>query len=692
MKANKAFTNFILCLFSIYLIFLAVAQEQEVPADSIPSEVSSSNNCAEGLVQIAKSNDSSNLEKSCVTPNVAERFSALGWEIVTSDSEEGTSYNKIEETKEEVVDTEGTEEIPKAVGKTPDVALEESSEASVEATSETEDSTKADRIFLSGAVYTVDEGNPWAEAVAVQDGKITYVGDNEGVQDFIGEDTEVIELAGKMLMPGFHDAHAHPLDMALGIMGCDLYDTYGKEEYLDYIEQCAEEQQDREVVIGLGFWLDAFEEDNMPNRHQLDELVPDKPATFMDGNGHAVWVNSIVLENAGIDKDTPDPDGGIIERDEDGGPTGLLHHTAMNLVPDVAIQAIQVERAAMLEAAQEAFAMLSNAGITSMVEAQALAEDYDEFYRELDTEGELNLRMDLALWFRSHEDDDAMVEELIDRFSNDPDSRVNTNQIKLLVDATIENTTGAVLEPYYDENGELTDNKGLLTFEAERLADLVTRLEEAGFQIHMHINGDRAARVGLDAFEAAKNANELEDTRHTMAHLYLVHPDDIPRFKELNVLPNFQTYWGHPEEGWFDDLVVPVLGEERSQEAFPFRALHESGATLVAGSDWPVTTHEPLLAIEVALRRQSPFDDSPNAPSVNPEQNLDLEAILAAYTINGAYFMQQEDATGSIEVGKYADLVVLDQNLFEIPVHEISDVQVLLTLLEGEEVYRNEDF
>ncbi len=554
------------------------------------------------------------------------------------------------------------------------------------------DVVQAEKVFLSGAVYTVDESDPWAEAVAIQDGKITYVGDNEGVQDFIGEDTQVTDLTGKMLMPGFHDAHAHPLDMALGIMGCDLFDTYGKEEYLDYIEQCAEEQQDREVVIGLGFWLDAFEEGDMPNRHQLDELVPDKPATFMDGNGHAVWVNSIVLENAGIDKDTPDPDGGIIERDEEGEPTGLLHHTAMNLVPDVAIQAIQVERVAMLEAAKEAFAMLSSAGITSMVEAQALAEDYDEFYRELDAEGELNLRMDLALWFRSNEEDDLMVEELIGRFSNDPNSRVNTNQVKFLIDGTVENGTGALLEPYYDEDGEITDNKGLLTFEAERLADLFTQLEQAGFQIHTHINGDRAARMTLDAFETARNTNQLEDTRHTMAHLILVNPDDIPRFKNLDVIPNFQLYWGYPDEEWFDPLVIPVLGEERAQQAFPFRNLHESGATLVAGSDWPVTTHEPLPAIEVALRRQDPFDDSPDAPSANPDQNLDLEAILAAYTINGAYLMQQEDVIGSIEVGKYADLVVLDQNLFEIPVHEISDTQVLLTLLEGEEVYRNKDF
>ena len=653
MKTNKTFTHFVLCLLSVSLIFLVIAQEQEATADSISSEVSSSSNCAEGLVSIIKRVNS---ELACVKPETAIKLIERNW------GAEPMANTAI--TLETGVETN----------------LVESVDAGV----------KADMVFLSGAVYTVDESNPWSEAVAIQNGKITYIGDNKGAQDFIGEDTEVIDLAGKMLMPGFHDAHAHPLDMALGIMGCDLYDIYGKEEYLDYIGQCAEEQQDREVVIGLGFWLDAFEEDDMPNRHQLDELVPDKPATFMDGNGHAVWVNSMVLENAGIDKDTPDPEGGIIERDENGEPTGLLHHTAMNLVSDVAIQAIEVERAAMLEAAREAFAMLSSVGITSMVEAQALDESYDEFYRELDAEGELNLRMDLALWFRSHENNEEMIEELISRFSNDPNSRVNTNQVKLLVDATIENTTGALLEPYYNEDGELTNDKGLLTFKPKRLADLVTRLEQAGFQIHTHINGDRAARVTLNAFEAAKSANQLEDTRHTMAHLYLVHPDDIPRFKELNVLPNFQTYWGHPEEGWFDDLVVPVLGEERSQQVFPFRALHESGATLVVGSDWPVTTHEPLLAIEVALRRQSPFDDSPDAPSVNPEQNLDLETILAAYTINGAYLMQQEGVTGSIEIGKYADLIVLDQNLFEIPAHAISDTKVLLILLEGEVVYNSD--
>ena len=653
MKTNKTFTHFIFCLLSIFLIFLVVAKEQD-STSVLASEVDSPKGCAEGLVPIIKRESS---ELVCVKPETALKLIERNW----------GAESPITSTA--VTSEAGTE-----------TGLAESADVG----------TKADMVFLSGAVYTVDESNPWAEAVAIQDGKITYVGNDAGAEDFIGEDTEIIELVGKMLLPSFHDTHAHPIDMSLTLMGCDLFEGTSKEEYLEQIEQCAEEQKDRRSLIGVGYWIGAFPEDDRPNRYDLDKIVPDQPVWLMDLDGHSFWINSRTLELSNIDKDTPDPEGGIIERDENGEPTGLLIGDAWLLIPE---ELWMLEDDENIEGAKQVFGMLNSAGVTSLVEAASFDENnYDNLYIDLFEAEVINLRVDVAMWVNPNEDDEEQVADLIRRSTRSTNPRLDFSQVKILADGYMGNNAGLLFEPYY-EDGELTDNFGDEYFEQDRLNNLVTELEKAGFQIHVHVDGDKASNMALEAFEAAREVNDMGNRRHTMTHLTLVQPDDIPRLKELDIIANIQGFWGFPdvEENWIDELIAPKIGIERVNKMYPFRSIKESGAMIVASSDWPVSTHEPLPAIEVAIRRQSPFDDSPDARPLNPEEGLDLETMLAAYTINGAYFMQQEDVTGSIEVGKYADLIVLDQNLFEIPVHEISDTKVLLTLLEGEVVY-NSDF
>ena len=329
MKTNKIFTHFALCLFSIFLIFLAVAQEQDESAESTSSEVSSVNNCVEGLVPIIKVGNS---KLSCVRPEAAAKLIERGWGIAPIASIEATTETSPEISEEAVSETsietenEALLENNVAVDVEPDKANPETNVNTNEENSEVNiDVTQADKVFLSGAVYTVDESNPWAEAVAIQDGKITYVGDDEGAQDFIGENTEITDLTGKMLLPGFHDTHAHPIDMSLTLMGCDLFEGTSKEEYLEQVEQCAQVQKDRRSLIGVGYWIGAFPEDDRPNRYDLDEISPDKPVWLMDLDGHSFWVNSKTLELSNIDKDTPDPEGGAIERDENGEPTGFTN-------------------------------------------------------------------------------------------------------------------------------------------------------------------------------------------------------------------------------------------------------------------------------------------------------------------------------------------------------------------------------
>ena len=539
----------------------------------------------------------------------------------------------------------------------------------------------ADVVFKNGAIYTVDKNNSWADAIAITNGKISFVGTNDAVENYISDETQVIDLNGKMVLPGFHDSHMHPLDMALALSGCNLYDLYDKELYLETIEDCVIDQEDKEWVTGMGFWLPDYDPYSL-DKTDLDKIVSDKPAGFMDMDGHAVWVNSKMLEIKGIDKNSPDPPGGTIVKDPiTGEPTGLFLDDAMFLIDEFALDGNDPDS---YEGAKQALAMLSSGGVTSFVEAMTF-EGYEEIFRTLDSNGELNLRVNLSLWVDSLQDR-SQIEFIKEQYSNDKQSHVRANLVKLFVDQGIETSTGSVFEPYYNEEGNITENYGQLSFTQDDLVFYITELEKAGFQIHVHAVGDKGIRESLDALEASRIANNLSGTRNTISHVYLVHPDDVPRFAELEVIPNYQAFWAYTAEGWFEGIESNI-GTERAYSIFPFASLHNAGAMISMGSDWPVTTYEPLQAIEVGMTRQDPYSDS--GPVLGQDQKLDLETLLEAYTINGAYLMQQEDITGSIEVGKYADLVVLEKNLFDISPQEIGDVKIMMTMFEGKEVYRD---
>ena len=552
------------------------------------------------------------------------------------------------------------------------------------------DATAADIVFKNGAIYTVDADNPWAEAVAINGKKISFVGDNKNVQSFVSDGTKVVDLKGKMMLPGFHDSHVHPLDMGLALTRCNLFDLSDKELYLKEITKCAQEQSDEEFVIGMGFWLPDYDPNSL-TKSDLDRIIPDKPAAFMDMDGHSVWVNSKMLELAEIDKDTPDPRGGVIIRDPNTGePTGLFLDDAMFLVDFLFFE---IESQESYDGATQALAMMSSGGITSFVEAMTF-DGYEELFREMDSNGDLNFRVNLSLWVDPSQDNRKEQLEIIkEQYSNDKSSHVRTNMVKLFIDQGIETQTGSVFEPYYDKEGNHTENYGLLSFDQDDLVFYVTELERAGFQIHMHISGDNAIRIGLDSLEESRNTNNLSDTRNTISHVYLVHPDDVFRFAELDVVPNYQAFWAYKADGWYEE-IESSLGQERAETLFPFSDLHDAGAKIVLGSDWPVTTFEPLKIIEVGLTRQNPYNDDDSASShtiLNERQRLDLETLIEAYTINGAYLMQQEEITGSVEVGKYADLVVLEKNLFEVAPSEIGEVKVIMTFFEGNQVFNGTD-
>ena len=537
----------------------------------------------------------------------------------------------------------------------------------------------SDLVIRHGTVYTADPAHSRARAVAVDHGRIVYVGDDAGVEGFVGRGTRVVDLAGGMLLPGFHDAHAHVLEGGYALALCNLSGILTKQEMLAKIQGYSAANPGSTWVVGSGWSLAAFPDGN-PRREDLDGIVPDRPVFLMAEDGHSAWVNALALSQAGISRDTPDPPNGRIEHDpETGEPSGTLREAAV-----AAVQALAIDPGPLdaLRGLRRGVAEANRAGITSFVEARSSNRSEDLVYEIADLLGLLHARVTLSLWLDPKRGDEQ-IDELVSRSRGLPFSRVRPRAVKLFLDGVIEDHTAFLLAPYANAS-----TRGTPIFAPERLNALVTRLDAEGFQVHMHAIGDGAVRMGLDAVEAARRKNGPRDGRHQIAHLYLVSPDDLPRFRTLGVIADFQALWAFPDP-YMKNLDFPAVGPERALRLLPIHSLVAAGARIAGGSDWPVSSIAPLSAIQVALTRQAPAGEGDEV--LNPDERVDLETMLAAYTLEDAYLQHEDDVTGSIEVGKAADLVILDRNLFETPPREIGNAKVLLTFLAGDEVYRAGD-
>ena len=505
------------------------------------------------------------------------------------------------------------------------------------------------------------------------------------MRELVGPRTEVIDLGGRMVLPGFQDAHVHPPSAGVEMLQCELLDLHGLDAYREAIRSYAESHPDAEWILGGGWAMDVFP-GGVPTKDILDELVPDRPVYLPSRDGHSAWVNSEALKRAGITRDTPDPSDGRIERDELGEPIGALQEGAMRLVGDLAPEPTQEEWERGLLEAQR---YLHSLGITAWQDA-IVGGSYPtlEAYLAVAGRGELTARVVGALWWDRYRGLEQ-IPELLEARARGPVGRFRASTVKIMLDGVCENFTAAVLEPYLDAEGRPTDNRGILFVEPDLLSEAVTRLDAEGFQVHFHALADRAVRVGLDAIEAALRANGPSDHRHHLAHIQIVHPEDIPRFRRLRAVANAQPLWA-AHESQMDDLTIPFLGEPRWRWQYPFGSLVRAGAVLAMGSDWGVSSPNPLEEIHVAVNRVMPPDypyTVENREVFLPEERLDLPTAIAAFTMGSAYVNHLDRETGSIEVGKLADLVVLDRNLFEHPMEEISQAKVLLTLVEGERVH-----
>lgn len=537
----------------------------------------------------------------------------------------------------------------------------------------------ADLLFVNGAIHTMDDTRSQYTALAVTSGRISALG--PAAVHTRGLRTEVIDLAGRALLPGFIDAHIHPAVAGLESQFLTLGDAATIGDCLDLIDDHARIHPDDAWIIGSGWSMELFD-GGAPTRELLDSIVADRPVYLTNLDHHGAWVNSAALRHAQIDSDTPDPADGRIERDATGVPTGMLQEGAMRLVGRHIPEPTPAQKLSGLLDAQQ---LLHSYGIIGwqdalLGESPLMADVTDSYLAAVNT-GQLTAKVVGALWWdrtRGLE----QLDGLIHRRERHRELGFDTSTVKIMQDGIAENYTAAMIDPYFNCCGHPTSNRGLSFIDPDDLRRYVTALDRAGFQVHFHALGDRAVREALDAVEAARRANGWSDRRHHLAHLQVVHTEDIPRFARCGAAATIQPLWA-THEPQMDDLTIPFLGADRAAHQYAFADLLHSGATVAAGSDWPVSSPNPWEAIHVAVNRRTAGS---TYPPFLPQQRLHIHDALAAYTRAAAYLNHFDD-TGTLRIGNAADLIVVDNDPYTTPADLIAYTTVEMTFVNGQSVY-----
>jgi predicted amidohydrolase YtcJ len=536
-------------------------------------------------------------------------------------------------------------------------------------------------VLKNGRIYTVDAARSWASSLAIRDGRIAAVGSDADTASLIGEQTQVIDLQGKLVLPGFHDVHVHP---TLGVWRqCAIDAGKTPAEYQELLRKCSEKQPGTGWLVAWGWEPGIFTPKGMPHKALLDAVSTDRPIAVRSMGAHDLWVNSKALQLAGITRKTPDPTGGVIDRDpKTGEPMGGLHEAAMTPVDAILPPP---SREALEDTLRETNRYFNRVGIIGWQDASVPMGANDEYhtmdtYIALRERGELKGHITLALlpkW------DDVPVPRRVDEIVAASERLrglgLEARTVKIFLDGALGGRTAALIEPYSDQPG----SRGALHLSPELFNAAVTQLDAKGFQVHVHAIGDRAVQVALDGFAAALERNGKKDHRHLIAHAELIAPQDVQRFAQLNVVLQPEPRWAH--FGPFGRMTVERVGLERASRAFPIGSLLRAGVKVAFSSDYPVVTADPLESIEVAVTRQDALE--PQGEPWLPDEQITLEQAIAAYTIDAAYVEHKDGESGSLEAGKSADLVVLDRDIFKAPPGEISNAKVLATLFAGEAVH-----
>ncbi len=542
----------------------------------------------------------------------------------------------------------------------------------------------ADLVLRNGYVYTVDNQRSKGTAVAVRDGRILYVATDDGAVTLTGPSTKVIDLAGKMVLPGFIDSHCHPTGAYKHFFEINLTGLPTLEDYLRVIKDFVQQHPTSKFVRGRG-WSNTLFPKTGPDRKLLDEIASDVPMAFADDGGHARWVNSRALELAGITKETPNPPGGVIEHDAvTGEPTGTLRESAEDLLAKVIPDYTVEEMTKGLEAYQT---MALSFGITTAHAASLDVGGSDtQAYENLSQSSKLFMRFRGSLYVNP-KGGPEQVTALVAERAKHKNSLFQITGAKLFVDGVVEGSTAYLIKPYL----HIKDFRGEPLWKPADLNKMCADLDRNGFQIHVHSIGDAATAITLDAMSYAASMNGKHDSRGMITHLQLVDPQDVSRFKKLRVTAIPQPYW-FMKDDYYYKIQVPYLGQKRADEEYPMKSFFDAGVIVASSSDYSVTIPcNPLHAIQIGMTRCK-LDQTDPKEVLWPAERVTLDQMIASFTINGAYANFLEGTTGSIEVGKMADLIILDKNLFNIPATEISKSKVLLTLFEGKEVFKDNSF
>lgn len=545
----------------------------------------------------------------------------------------------------------------------------------------------ADTVLINGRIYT-GTGNPaWVEAIAVRDGKYLFTGGSQEAGAYVGAGTQRVDLGGAMVMAGINDGHSHPyLGGVKTLYHCVFAPDATPEALADTLRGCVADKPEAQWVIG-GQWASDFFSTNQIDspRKFLDEVSADKVILLGDDTGHSYWTNSAGLKLAGINADTPDPDGGIIVRDAKGQPNGLLHEEAMQSI-ELLQPKLSLEQLAA--ALSESMAQANSFGVTGLNEAMTHPELLDA-WAHLDQSDAMTLRVTTNLqtpWeYRDTPLDISVYTALREKYQL---RRVNANFVKFFLDGVpTTSRTAVMLDDYLTDESHPEPTRGRLLVEPEVMAIDLVALDKAGFTVKLHAAGDGSVRAVLDALQVVRETNGDSGLRHEIAHAGFIDPADLPRFAAMNVTADLSPPL------WYSSPVTGSLREalgERAEEYFPVKDLLDSGANVLLGSDWPsiTTSVSPWHAIEAFVTRRNPYTNGQE--TYWPEQAISLEQALDIVTVQGALALQLEQVTGSIDVGKSADFIILDRNLFEVPVEQISDTQVIETWFEGQRVYQKQ--
>jgi len=580
----------------------------------------------------------------------------------------------------------------------------------------------ADTVLLNGTVYTVEPGTNWpedpGEAVAIQGNNILSVNSTSDIRQYIGPKTVVHDLAGKMVLPGFIDSHIHFGASAELTFGVNLSACHSVSEVQQLLADYYSEHPDIDVIRGFGWNYYIFNKTG-PNKAFIDTVIPDIPVILISFDGHASWVNSKTLEVGEITADTPDPEGGKIEHDASGNPIGVLREMAASNLVTSKVTPLSPDE--IEEKLMDILPKAAAYGITTADDA-ALTPEMILAYSDLESQGRLPVRIfgemvavpnfgteqialmeleqDIFSSYSSDNKSNQSDEITLNRgMANTSDHQLQSIQDlkdtkglfrletgKLFLDGVVEGHTGYLLSPYTDQ----PDTKGMINWNVSRFDEMIRVLDSEGFQVDIHSIGDGAVRLCLDAYQKARDENGERDARHKISHIQLINSSDIPRLKSLGIVASLQPNWFYYDNN-FKNVSLPYLGSDRAEHMYTLKTLQDNDIPVAFGSDWPVgtdyLTFNPLDGIRTAVTRLPLPSDSLYKKPYRPEERIDLQHAIEAYTYTGAYTDFMENSTGTIEPGKRADIIVIDKDLFTIPPGDINKAHVVATYLEGKQVY-----